>query len=948
MLQFQDKLNSFYERHSKYKKPLEKIINNMINKCKYINNESFERHNWGGRTEKLNLTNCNKKNIFNKLEESNNDNSIIELLWGDIQLGKRVHACIIMWITLYILERPILYVFRNLKIDKEQLYIDIIGSDKHNFNIQFILNIFNEYKNEYIDDDTYDERWVDFKLPQLSDINDPHNLSIMCEPGHRKNIYCCLMNHTQLKKIEDKFIEYIKHNDKLVNINILVDESDLVSPTSSNDMENNNDIKDSTLCEQYIAKIYKMARYALHITGTAHSLLYNITTRLSDLDTIQIKISKIHKMKRTDDYYGLFNKRIYFNTDSIQKWWKSHNESNNKNNNEINKQQYNIFDDYEHNIKNVIKKILNRQDVKYNSLLISEEKIIEKQHILINRILSDFPNIFIVLYNGKCLELYLSQTYEELIKLISKADSEDTNNKRLYQDGGIYCDKNINHGLPNNYICFEMDTKKFNIKMVYRLLRRLFIQNDKEIKYKTVITITGKYGERGYSFTSDDYNKYSFHLTDQYFVSHASLNCTDISQRLRLQGKYNDLELKNGSMKLTLWTTKELDNIINDFYINFINRIEDNIMNCTNWEEIINTIEGIIDNGEIKLKEYIKQIDVRKKTKNIVKEKRYEKDFDGYRLLNIKNMNDEEIKEWCVSNNFPDYICINSIIEDNIKNFNEKYCNDYGKYKPIIPKRINKNNDSNKIIINESNKPTLNLEDTLKFIKESTNYNNWNSYGSYNFKTNKKTKEYYDKLDYINAVDNNKEYFHKASDKSNKCYIINYDNDDYYYLTGFTDIKHIPTIKCSHNNIMESIPNIVINDIVKYSIKNNDNNYETFYWKTYDDWLYLYDKNKKNIFSVTIKIPNINDNIQTITPQLNQTIKNYFDNNLIKPNDTKIRIGITEIYNNYKKWCDKEKIKYLKHIEFKEQLKILGHTEEKSKGRDIHGKSKRGYNLKIK
>jgi hypothetical protein len=45
--------HSFYERHSKYKKPLEKIINNMLNKCKYINNESLERHNWGGKTEKL-------------------------------------------------------------------------------------------------------------------------------------------------------------------------------------------------------------------------------------------------------------------------------------------------------------------------------------------------------------------------------------------------------------------------------------------------------------------------------------------------------------------------------------------------------------------------------------------------------------------------------------------------------------------------------------------------------------------------------------------------------------------------------------------------------------------------------------------------------------------------------------------------------------------------------
>ena len=45
----------------------------------------------------------------------------------------------------------------------------------------------------------------------------------------------------------------------------------------------------------------------------------------------------------------------------------------------------------------------------------------------------------------------------------------------------------------------------------------------KEERYgftETVITITGKYGERGYSFTSDDYDKYQFHLTDQYFPCH--------------------------------------------------------------------------------------------------------------------------------------------------------------------------------------------------------------------------------------------------------------------------------------------------------------------------------------------------------------------------------------------------------------------------------------------
>ena len=103
---------------------------------------------------------------------------------------------------------------------------------------------------------------------------------------------------------------------------------------------------------------------------------------------------------------------------------------------------------------------------------------------------------------------------------------------------------------------------------------------------KTIITITGKYSERGYSFTSDDYDNYSLHLTDQYFVSHASLNCTDISQRLRLQGKYNDPDLKNGKMKLTLWTIPELQDVIQNFYVKFIKEIEKFIMDCNNWEEI--------------------------------------------------------------------------------------------------------------------------------------------------------------------------------------------------------------------------------------------------------------------------------------------------------------------------------------------------------------------------
>ena len=128
-----------------------------------------------------------------------------------------------------------------------------------------------------------------------------------------------------------------------------------------------------------------------------------------------------------------------------------------------------------------------------------------------------------------------------------------------------------------------MKSKDFNIKMVYKILAMLF----KEIKSnKTVITITGKYGERGYSFTSDYYNndnKYVLHLTDQYIVSHTSYNCTDIFQRGRIQGKYTD------NPNLIFWTTTELVEIINN-YVDFITKIENKIMSLPRGHEYIRNL----------------------------------------------------------------------------------------------------------------------------------------------------------------------------------------------------------------------------------------------------------------------------------------------------------------------------------------------------------------------
>ena len=331
------KIENFYKRFSIYKKALEKIIDVFMKKCEYMNGESLRRHNWGNKPQKLknipkniNIENYEQE-LLNALENNiNNDSSIIELLWGDIQLGKRKQACIIMWFSVYILRRPVLYIFRNLEIDQKQLQEDIVGTEESSFNIQFIKKIFDEF-NEEIENtlsESDDDDYKYFKLPELRDINanDVINKLGNKEAISSTDIFCCLMNYKQLEKINNKFNEYICNNEELVNMTILIDESDLMAPTSSNNKLSKNDEKDTTECERLLAKIYKKVKYVLHITGTAHSLLYNITTKLFDTENpvnnyVQLKISKVHKMKRDKNYYGLFNDNINFNTTTIKTWW---------------------------------------------------------------------------------------------------------------------------------------------------------------------------------------------------------------------------------------------------------------------------------------------------------------------------------------------------------------------------------------------------------------------------------------------------------------------------------------------------------------------------------------------------------------------------------------------------------------------------------------------------
>ena len=986
MTYLQDKINTFFKKRNEiFKKPLEKIINVMLNKCKYINGESLERHNWGNNPIKLKKIPQDisvpsfEEELLNALNLEDNEKSIVELLWGDIQLGKRVQACIIMWISVHILKRPVLYIFRNLTIDQKQLQDDIVGTENYNFNIQFIKTLFQEFNNELQEyfEETNVEYWKDYKLPELKDINSNDIINKLSnkEAINSNDIFCCLMNHTQLAKLNTKFSEYIYYNDELVNITTLVDESDLMSPTSSNDRSNNNDKKDSTACEILLAKIYKKVKYALHITGTAHSLLYNITTRLSDHTDIQIKISKVHKMKRSNDYFGLFNGAINFNTTLVESWWDYQDIENHKK-----KKVNNIIEDKK--IKKIIEEILKRPTSKYNSLLISEEKKRASQFCLIDKIIKDYPNLFIIIYHGNCLRLYVSKNYEKEIKYWSKWDSKQSStSQRLWQLGGVYgssIDTEKSEKLPNNYCYFNINTKILNIKFVYKLLRILFEKSDTQILCKTIITITGKYGERGYSFTSDDYDNYSLHLTDQYFVSHASLNCTDISQRLRLQGKYNDLDLKNVSMKLTLWTTPELQDIIQNFYVKFIKEIEKFVMGCENWEDIKDLLESIIDNGDFKFGKYMKYIDVSKKRKNLKPIKHYDSKNNGYKLIVIDDMNDTEIDEWCKETKLLDYICINEIKEMDIDDFIDKY----GNYK--IKQEIRKLDnftfeEINKIIDDVSKVYGIKLSHiTDKWLE--TRLNQYDELGYYpegcrsslqkisitDLETSNDVTRFGELTD-INIQNR------KGQDGIRRVHVCyNEYNELHICVSLITTEKKMPK---PTNNYIKKTPYVLVDDKVKYSIikeeykQQNTHGYtnedgddfieddnklpEKYYWKTPDGWLYLYDKDKPEIISLDIVAPLpvknvIQPNIST-EPLINSDILLFANSCCKKTDKLNLRFGLKDIFKIYETWCKINGKKCLKtQKKFKEEFEKINYKEENSKGIDVNNKpGKRGYNIMV-
>ena len=955
MTTYEELKELFFKNNENFRNPLEKVVAVMEDKCRYTNGESLGRHNWGGMPIKLtelpsNISNPNfKEELMVSLEKNECDSrnrSIIELLWGDIQIGKRVQACMIMWISTFILKRPVLYIFRNLSIDQKQLHDDITGHDKHNFNTEYIQNMFEEFNEEIQETQGQPGRtdyWKNFKLPDLKETSDKMSSKNGMAPA---DIFCCLMNHTQLEKVNEKFNEYIITSKELVNITILVDESDLMAPTASNDKSDAKDKVDSTKCEKLLATLYKKARYTLHITGTAHSLLYNITTKLGDDASVCLKISKVHKMERSSQYYGLFNERIHLNT-TVTPWWTESTEGRKK-------RRYNIEEDYELNIKNIIEIINGRKNAKYNSLLISEEKIRVNQFKLVYKIMNDFPNLFIVVFHGNCLRLYMPKKYVVKIKKQVETDAEQSGVKRLNQYGGIKgnpVDEEKSSTFPNDYCYFDISPKIATIKQVFKVLRMLFVK-EKDIEYKTVVTITGKYGERGYSFTSDDYCDYSFHLTDQYFVSHSSFNCTDISQRLRLQGKYVDDELKDGTMKLTLWTTVKLKEVICGFYVKFIKVLEEQIMDCKNWEDIKSQIESVIDTGESQYTKYMKYLDVSKKCKNIELVRCYDSKLKGYDMrCDVDSMTEEEIKIWCREKNLPEYICVNEIKETHKDEFLEEHY----VYDSKTPLSISSK-------LHEMPKSKEEIKEYIRYILPELN--NYKLNRVFNIKVGCKSTNRFNSIEEKIEKDEPYTYLSCGKPRPNSYNIINYEdepkehypnNDSPYNKIHITITNDVKNLKKSKTDPVKHTPYSINGNIVRYSVikdeflKNNGGELpQKYYWKTPDGHLFLHDTERRNAYNyIKVKAQcDVGCNI-VVNNTLTEDIQLFVNECFRETKNPKLRTTDDDVYVKYRDWCKKRVKKHEPKDILKNELEKLNHKVARGKGLDVDNKEAKGYNVTL-
>lgn len=166
-----------------------------------------------------------------------NDKSNVRFLWRNDDYGIRVNACALMWISLFITNRPVLYIFKNMTSDIQKTRYNTT-TKVYNDNIQFIKNIFDKFNEEIklwcIENGC--EYLKTYKFPELKNMED--------FDVNTNNVYCCLVNKHDLIKLNELITKYTNTTNNLIDITVLFDDCEFGDVFS-------------TQFEPLLSKIYK-------------------------------------------------------------------------------------------------------------------------------------------------------------------------------------------------------------------------------------------------------------------------------------------------------------------------------------------------------------------------------------------------------------------------------------------------------------------------------------------------------------------------------------------------------------------------------------------------------------------------------------------------------------------------------------------------------------------
>lgn len=605
---------------------------------------------------KINYINTDiKKHYFFNNNDDNDDKNgktTHELLCGYVQNGKTEHCYLLMFYITKILKINIIFLCRNLLIDKEQLYNRLTDEKKGSYYEK--LNIKN----------------IDSGNDQSKNIRCIKDIKEYKENDKEKSIIYIALKNKYVKNNIEKLKNKHGKNKKYY---IFVDESDEYSNTNENyddvPENNNNNIteQDYLSLNKHLSILFSEYEYVLHITATPEVYFFNYTTKIKDY-IIKSKIKDIFIMKQNKKYNGLTNGKInikqeqnidilYNNTQYDEEYIKikniisedeyyikilnlfliytmlyknykfminNYNEKLTiflkyyKNTDDILNRYKNIvdilyFDNFEKNIIldriQCIKEIIDDNDIK--NTLQNTNSLFEFYRYITNKysstsskdqikysIFNLYYNYFIHIFK---LILNFNNSIKPLILEILTDIKNNENNVSYYRSLLIteYTNKNI------QTLLLYIIKHNFNNHPIYKKYGSSFLFNgdtDKNItqKYcslhnnqKFIITISGRLANRGYSFTCPCHIS---HLTDQFFIN-TNKTMDNLYQHIRLQGIYTD------NLNLTLHTNN-LNSIYLEKYISFRKLYESKIIdiyntyNCFNWDILNSYLLDIINNDD--------------------------------------------------------------------------------------------------------------------------------------------------------------------------------------------------------------------------------------------------------------------------------------------------------------------------------------------------------------